>query len=162
MTDPTPGWWWLSFADETGFLGGSLVWADNFLEAHLEATRLGLNPGGEVLGTGPIPTEAVPPDFTPNRLLQRGGQEAPTFVQTKQRELAAQQNRKRPDEVARVGDAMYADVVGQDAGVRVWEAFIDKLPKGKRKEAVARATRGFAGMLAEYLVDDDEAEEGSA
>jgi hypothetical protein len=53
-------WWWLSFADGEKpkgeqFLGGCLVQADDFLGAVAEATRIGINPGGECRGLGPIP-----------------------------------------------------------------------------------------------------------
>jgi len=44
-------WWWLSFADkDLGFLGAVLVWAEDFKDAHLKVTMLGLNPGGAVKG----------------------------------------------------------------------------------------------------------------
>ena len=38
---------YISFANETGFLGATVVEADNPPAALQEATRLGINPGGE-------------------------------------------------------------------------------------------------------------------
>jgi hypothetical protein len=38
---------YLSFADDTGSLGGTIVEAENNMSAVREATRLGINPGGE-------------------------------------------------------------------------------------------------------------------
>jgi hypothetical protein len=43
-------WWWLSFADDEGFLGGVLTRARGFLSAVQKARNLGINPGGEVQG----------------------------------------------------------------------------------------------------------------
>ena len=69
-------WWWLSFADGERpkgqqFLGACLVQAQGLLGATLAARLLGLNPGGEVKGVGPIPTDTeFPPGWT-NRLLNR-------------------------------------------------------------------------------------------
>ncbi len=74
-TEPV-AWWWLSFADgslPTGqqFLGACLVQARGFLGATLVARMMGLNPGGEVKGVGPIPADIViPPEWT-QRLLNR-------------------------------------------------------------------------------------------
>lgn len=50
-----PPWWWLSFADEkkpqgSQFLGAVLLEANDMSDAVLKSKRLGLNPGGEVLG----------------------------------------------------------------------------------------------------------------
>lgn len=39
--------WYISFASETGFLGATVVEADSPPAALEEATRLGINPGGE-------------------------------------------------------------------------------------------------------------------
>jgi len=63
-------WHYLSFADETSFLGGVIVRSYGFLTAIQRATDLGINPGGEVMCT-PIPRKdlwRVPPDLR-NRLL---------------------------------------------------------------------------------------------
>lgn len=46
---------YLSFADETGFLGGVFVPAVDVVEAAQMAWDLGINPGGEVMGIGPGP-----------------------------------------------------------------------------------------------------------
>jgi hypothetical protein len=43
-------WFYLSFADDSGFLGGVILQADDFLSAVMEASVRGINPGGEVLG----------------------------------------------------------------------------------------------------------------
>lgn len=43
-------WWWLSFADERGFLGVAVVQAIGFIEAVLVTKAIGINPGGEVKG----------------------------------------------------------------------------------------------------------------
>ena len=50
---------YLSFADETGFLGGVFVPATDIEGAVQEAWRLGINPGGEVSGMGPGPLPAA-------------------------------------------------------------------------------------------------------
>lgn len=47
-------WHYLSFADDTGFLGGVIVRSYGFLTVIQRATDLGINPGGEVMST-PIP-----------------------------------------------------------------------------------------------------------
>jgi len=63
-------WHYLSFADDTGFLGGVIVRSYGFLTAIQRATDLGINPGGEVMST-PIPRKdlwRVPTDLR-NRLL---------------------------------------------------------------------------------------------
>jgi hypothetical protein len=63
-------WHYLSFADDTGFLGGVIVRSYGFLTAIQRATDLGINPGGEVMST-PIPRKdlwRVPADLR-NRLL---------------------------------------------------------------------------------------------
>ena len=67
--DPA-GWWWLSFADETGFRGVVITHAANFMAAHLAVTMLGLNPGGEVRGF-PYPAGEVPEPGDVGRLLTR-------------------------------------------------------------------------------------------
>lgn len=58
MADPktTEQLWWLSFADESGFLGVALVRGASITEAARTAWAFGFNPGGEVLGY-PIPAE---------------------------------------------------------------------------------------------------------
>jgi hypothetical protein len=55
--------YWLSFADArrpkgTQFLGALILPFDSFLVAVTESHRLGLNPGGEVVGA-PIPSENI-------------------------------------------------------------------------------------------------------
>lgn len=63
-------WYYLSFADDGGFLGGVIVGSCGFLTAIQRATELGINPGGEVMCT-PIPRKdlcRVPPDLR-NQLL---------------------------------------------------------------------------------------------
>ncbi len=46
----TQTFWWLSFADETGNLGITIVQAEEFVDAVGVAHVLGINPGGEVRG----------------------------------------------------------------------------------------------------------------
>ena len=43
---------WLSFADEKGWKGGCFIEAMDFKKAVEIATRLGVNPGGEIKGVG--------------------------------------------------------------------------------------------------------------
>ncbi len=45
-----PSYWWLSFADVTGFLGGVVLPARSFIEAHAKSLKHGVNPGGEIKG----------------------------------------------------------------------------------------------------------------
>jgi hypothetical protein len=61
-------WLWLSFADETGFLGASIVEGGGIMEATMRARLLGCNPGGEVLGE---PLTNLPPEEYRERLLSR-------------------------------------------------------------------------------------------
>jgi hypothetical protein len=65
-------WFWLSFADEDGFKGGCFVLAPGFASAVERARDLGLNPGGEVVGT-PI---KAPPLELQNRLLSESDLES--------------------------------------------------------------------------------------
>jgi hypothetical protein len=66
------GWWWLSFVDpDTGrFRGAVLVQAWGFATAMGETHRLGINPGGAVLGEPAPDWVDVPVEFA-NRLLAR-------------------------------------------------------------------------------------------
>lgn len=43
-------WLWLSFADDTGFLGVLIIKADDIIDACRKAHAQKLNPGGEVMG----------------------------------------------------------------------------------------------------------------
>ena len=67
--------WWLSFADEDGFLGGVLIRADSFIDAVSKSHELKLNPGGEVQGVQ-LPGDADPPDHELNRLYAKADLEA--------------------------------------------------------------------------------------
>lgn len=60
-------WYWLSFVDETGFLGVSIVQGGGIIEATSAARTLGCNPGGEVMATE-IDIDNVPEQYR-NRLL---------------------------------------------------------------------------------------------
>lgn len=51
---PIPGLWWFSFADKTGFLGVVVVEAEGYMQALIKTIQLDLNPGGEVMGLGPM------------------------------------------------------------------------------------------------------------
>jgi len=77
-TRPMP-WQWLSFADPhlppgTQFLGVAIVEADGVIDAALEAHRLRINPGGEVL-CAELPG-CTPPVRWQNVLLGREEAEA--------------------------------------------------------------------------------------
>lgn len=61
-------WWYLSFGDKAGWLGGVFVEARGIVSASQEARRRGVNPGGEVVGS---PAPAVPPIWTRGKLLTR-------------------------------------------------------------------------------------------
>lgn len=63
-------WWWLSFVDESGFLGVAIVQDRSFAGAVLRAHALGINPGGEVRGF-PFPEQEEwrAPEAVRNRLL---------------------------------------------------------------------------------------------
>ncbi len=52
--------WWLSFADETHFLGAMIVDAATMEAAVVSAHRAGTNPGGAVMGSE-IPAQTHPP-----------------------------------------------------------------------------------------------------
>jgi hypothetical protein len=68
---------WLSFADKTRpkgtqFLGACVVAGETMAAAVGEAHRLGINPGGEVLGVSiEAPTARLIPDSWKNRLLSK-------------------------------------------------------------------------------------------
>jgi hypothetical protein len=63
--------WYLSFATTERFLGAAVIEAHEMLDAVAEAHRLGINPGGEVLGV-PVPEEHEAEARTVmNRLLSR-------------------------------------------------------------------------------------------
>lgn len=64
-------WWWLSFADDRGFLGVVITHAPNFLSAVLSTHVRRINPGGEVNGW-PFPAEiGDPAPRWRDRLLNR-------------------------------------------------------------------------------------------
>lgn len=55
--------WYLSFADQSGFLGATLARGEDLIDAVRYAHRMGVNPGGEVMGVplqpgDPMPAEA--------------------------------------------------------------------------------------------------------
>lgn len=52
-------WFYISFADDDGFLGGVYVEGRNEAEALLRSHALGINPGGEAMLVGPIPPERL-------------------------------------------------------------------------------------------------------
>lgn len=66
------GWWYISFAGETEFLGGVVIEAHGFTDAIAKTHRLGINPGGQAGGT-PVPG---PGPFPTNKLLSRAEMEA--------------------------------------------------------------------------------------
>ena len=63
-------WWYLSFADDSGFLGGCIVNALGPTDAVLQAHKMGINPGGEVLSIL-IPDGAPLEDGWKNKLLSK-------------------------------------------------------------------------------------------
>lgn len=70
-------YWWLSFAEDSGFRGVVIIRARDQIEGIKIAWRLGINPGGQVVGfelppeqQREVPQEAV------GRLLQRPDIEA--------------------------------------------------------------------------------------
>lgn len=70
QADPHEGIYYLSFASETGFLGGAFVVAIGPISAIAKTHDLGFNPGGEVMVIGPTELEAsLVPDRLRNRLL---------------------------------------------------------------------------------------------
>lgn len=77
---PEPGLWWLSFTDPSRpkgdqFLGVAVVEAIGHHHALRQTHILGINPGGEVAGWGPIPVGSVATEWR-NRLLSRDEAEA--------------------------------------------------------------------------------------
>lgn len=67
-------WFALSFADESGFLGGAYVRASSQETAWARSHELGLNPGGEVQIMGPLPAMEFESDVAEGdreRLLTR-------------------------------------------------------------------------------------------
>lgn len=75
MRTGDPTWWWLSFADGDKpkgqqFLGVAVVHALGLGDATMQAHRLGINPGGEVLGI-PAPAWVKPPQEYTHRLLTK-------------------------------------------------------------------------------------------
>lgn len=68
---PIP-YWWLSFADEDGFRGVAIVRARDMVEAVVICHRLGINPGGQVLGWPcPFDKEHTVDAAMTNRLLTK-------------------------------------------------------------------------------------------
>jgi hypothetical protein len=63
-------WYYLSFATDSEFLGAAIVEAHGEVTATERATKLGINPGGEVLcwPVGKRHLHKVPPDLR-NKLL---------------------------------------------------------------------------------------------
>jgi hypothetical protein len=70
-----PPRWWLSFADVSRpegqqFLGVAIVEAQTMGEATMKTHRLGINPGGQIMGSQLPESFHVPPEKT-DRLLGR-------------------------------------------------------------------------------------------
>lgn len=61
-------WWYLSYADDTGFRGAVVVRARGFIGATMLANSLRISPGGECRGQDFRP-ECVPAAHLTNRLL---------------------------------------------------------------------------------------------
>ncbi len=63
---------WLSFADDSGFLGAAIVEAPNIIAAIQKAWELKINPGGEVKSLElPGATEDKLLPFVPNYLYSK-------------------------------------------------------------------------------------------
>ena len=60
------GWWYLSFADENGFLGGAVVRGRGPVTAMLTARSFGIDPLGQVMA---IPADPPPAPQYRNRLM---------------------------------------------------------------------------------------------
>lgn len=72
QADPHEGIYYLSFAAETGFLGGAFVRAIGPISAIAKTHDLGFNPGGEVMVIGPTEIEgSLVPAHLMDRLLSR-------------------------------------------------------------------------------------------
>jgi hypothetical protein len=67
---PKKSAFYISFADDSGFLGAVIVQAVDAYDAVQEAWRREINPGGEALIWGPLPPEMVQ-EGSMNRLLDR-------------------------------------------------------------------------------------------
>ena len=65
-------WWWLSFADEAGFLCGAFAEGTDFGVAVVNVSLAGANPGGKCLGIdlGEAPVEKLLP-LVPHRLYSK-------------------------------------------------------------------------------------------
>jgi hypothetical protein len=69
-------WWWLSFVDadspdEDYFQGVVIIQGKNVVEACLNASLLGINPGGEVKALKIPKDEPLPPEEFRMRLLNK-------------------------------------------------------------------------------------------
>ena len=62
------GFYYLSYADDVGFRGACIVRGRCVVTAGFEARRLGISPGGQVLGAH-VPKEELPAEQWRNRLL---------------------------------------------------------------------------------------------
>lgn len=68
------GTWWLSFAESGRFLGVVVTRAPSLVWAIRRAHRLGVNPGGQVLG-GQVPDDLVPASVRDRLLCEAEAQE---------------------------------------------------------------------------------------
>lgn len=71
-------WFYFSYADDSGWLGGAYVEAEDDMSAYFKTTVTDengnrINPGGEVMFVGPLPAEAMSDvkEEDRNRLLNR-------------------------------------------------------------------------------------------
>jgi hypothetical protein len=63
-------WWYLSYVKDERFVGACIVRGGDFLEAVASVGRLGVSPGGQILGV-PVPEEEFPGDAYTYRLLSK-------------------------------------------------------------------------------------------
>lgn len=68
MVEQLPQIWYLSFATDEGWLGGTFIRAVSPSMAITFSHIHGCNPGGEVAILGPLPLDSVKPEYI-NRLL---------------------------------------------------------------------------------------------
>lgn len=70
-TKPMPGIWYMSFANETAFVGGLFLFATSTHDAVKRSHAMGQNPGGAVVSCPPNEGTALIPERFINRLMSR-------------------------------------------------------------------------------------------
>lgn len=101
--------WWLSFANDDGFLGCALVGpGSTVLEAAEVARSLGIHPGGEVAGlpTPAIVEQAIPDEYRDRLLTLVESRELDELVQRRMEALGYEQT----------GNPQRAHVIAEGSG----------------------------------------------